>query len=60
MTLFPSSNERASATLDRLVVLKWQPARGAQMAHAMVDGLLKSRVVGAVQARIVENVRTMR
>lgn len=54
-----SSNERMLAALDRLVVNNWQPARGAQMAHALVEGLLRSGSTGAVETRIVENVRTM-
>ena len=60
MAILASANERAAATLDRLVVNNWQPVRGAQMAHALVEGLLHSGNTGAVQARIVENVRTMK
>ena len=60
MAILASANERAAATLDRLVWNNWQPARGAQMAHALVEGVLRSGNTGAAQARIVENVRTMK
>ncbi len=56
----PNANDRAQARLDRNTRLNWQPARGFQTAHAMVDALIRSTSTGAVQERVAMNVRTMR
>lgn len=52
--------DRAAAALDRHIRHTLAPARGAQIAHAMVDGMLRSINNGPVQQRIAQVVRTMR
>ena len=58
-----SGAERAAAALDRAMWLNHKPARGGQMAIAMVDALIRSEMnafTSSVFKRVSENVRTMR
>ena len=52
--------ERAAARQDRDTYLNWKPARGFQMAHALVDATVRSPNNGPVQQRVAINVRSMK
>ena len=55
-----SGADRAAARLDRDTWLNHKPARGGQMAIAMVDSVVRSPFNGAVEQRVAQAVRTMR
>ena len=52
--------EQSQAKIDRSIFLNWKPARGRQMAFALVDALIKSPHNRAVEQRIAGNVQRMR
>jgi hypothetical protein len=54
------SQDQRAAFVDRQIYLNWKPARGGQMAIALVDALVRSNVSNTVTQRIAQNVRTMR
>ena len=55
-----TAGERAAAALDRATWLGWKPARDYQLAHAMVDAVVRSSNNGPVEQRVALNVRNMR
>ena len=58
-----TAGERAAAALDRATWLEWSPkrlARDYQLAHALVDAVVRSDNNGPVQQRVALNVRNMR
>ena len=55
-----TAGERADAAADRATWLGWKPSRDYQLAHAMVDAVMRSHNNGSVEQRVAMNVRTMR
>ena len=55
-----TAGERAAAAADRATWLGWKPSRDYQLAHAMVDAVMRSNNTGPVEQRVALNVRTMR